>query len=102
LVEEEDKSHQWLKRWGKSIIEKVKPKAIVVISGHWETTNIIKVTNFPDKTPIIYDFYGFPKILYQQTYEGKGSPELARKIVDLLTQVHLSIHVVKALISLIN
>jgi len=86
LIEEEDITHQWLKRWGKSITEEIKPKAIVLISGHWETTNIIKVTNFSDKTPIIYDFYGFPQILYQQTYDCKGSPEIAKKIVELLTQ----------------
>ncbi|CAB4424767.1 unnamed protein product [Rhizophagus irregularis] len=85
LIEEEDITHQWLKRWGKLIIEEIRPKAIAVISGHWETTNI-KVTNFPNKTPIIYDFYGFPQILYQQTYDCKGSPEVAKKAVELLTQ----------------
>src|SRR3954469_4915237 len=100
LIEEEDKTHQWLKQWGKSIIEDIKPKAIAVISAHWETTNIIKVTNFSEKPPIIYDFYGFPQILYQQTYDCRGSPEVAKKIVDLLTQV-LIIQVIKLFINIV-
>jgi 4,5-DOPA dioxygenase extradiol len=100
LIDEEDKTHQWLKQWGKSIIEEIKPKAIAFISAHWETTNTVKVTNFSDKAPIIYDFYGFPQILYQQTYDCKGSPKVAKKIVDLLTQVQI-IQVIKLFINIV-
>ncbi|CAG8445964.1 2458_t:CDS:2 [Funneliformis mosseae] len=86
VIDKEDESYQWMQRWGKSIIKEIKPKAIVVLSAHWETTEAIRVTNFSGKTPIIYDFYGFPEILYKQTYDGKGSPVLAKRIVDLLNQ----------------
>jgi 4,5-DOPA dioxygenase extradiol len=40
------------------------PRAILVVSGHWETAtpavNVIRGTN-----DTIYDFYGFPKPMYQ-------------------------------------
>lgn len=40
------------------------PRAILVVSGHWETAtpavNVIRGTN-----DTIYDFYGFPKSMYQ-------------------------------------
>ena len=54
------------------------PKAILVISAHWLTqgTKILCVNN--PKT--IYDFYGFPKKLYQITYPSSGSPKLAKDI----------------------
>ena len=40
------------------------PRAILVVSGHWETAtpavNVIRGSN-----DTIYDFYGFPKPMYQ-------------------------------------
>ena len=59
-----------------------KPKAILVISAHW---NIDK-TAVSDvlKPHQIFDFYGFPEQLYNLKYEAAGSPELANKIIKLL------------------
>jgi len=41
------------------------PRAILVVSGHWETAtpavNVIRGTN-----DTIHDFYGFPKPMYQE------------------------------------
>ena len=37
------------------------PKAIVVISGHWEA-DPVAVTSNP-APPLLYDYYGFPDIL---------------------------------------
>ncbi len=56
------------------------PKAILVISAHWLTTNktYVSVNPFP-KT--IYDFGGFPDELYKVKYEPKGSPEMAREVI---------------------
>jgi 4,5-DOPA dioxygenase extradiol len=56
------------------------PKAILVISAHWLTTNKtqVSVNPFP-KT--IYDFGGFPDELYKVKYEPKGSPEMAREVI---------------------
>ncbi|KAI1875710.1 uncharacterized protein JN550_001996 [Neoarthrinium moseri] len=74
-----------LQKIGKEITQKVKPKAIVVFSGHWEgSPNTIEV-NTAEHTDLIYDFYGFPPHYYEAKYPNRGSPELANKIIGLLT-----------------
>ena len=58
------------------------PRAIVVVSAHWEAAGPVRVTS-NDKPQIIYDFGGFPAPLYQLEYPCPGSAELAREIVGL-------------------
>ena len=40
-----------------------KPKAIVVISAHWEEKNF-QVNSHTDGTELTYDYYGFPRETY--------------------------------------
>lgn len=59
-----------------------KPKAIVVVSAHWYTDGtFVSVSNNQNT---IYDFYGFPKELYEVKYEPKGSPSYAKVVEELL------------------
>jgi aromatic ring-opening dioxygenase catalytic subunit (LigB family) len=60
-----------------------KPKAILMISGHWEDS-IFKVMSSP-KPSMIYDYGGFPPHTYQIKYEAPGSPELAKKVQSLIS-----------------
>uniref|UniRef100_A0ACD5WJ72 Uncharacterized protein n=1 Tax=Avena sativa TaxID=4498 RepID=A0ACD5WJ72_AVESA len=61
------------------------PRAILVVSGHWETAtpavNVIRGNN-----DTIYDFYGFPKSMYQLKYPAPGAPDLAKRTKELLEQ----------------
>jgi 4,5-DOPA dioxygenase extradiol len=59
-----------------------KPKAILCISAHWMTKGSF-VTGAEDPKQI-YDFYGFPKELYEVKYKPKGSLELAKQTAILL------------------
>lgn len=59
-----------------------KPKAILVISAHWYSSRL-QVTS-GQNPPMIYDFHGFPEELHQVQYPASGSPELARKVSELL------------------
>lgn len=58
------------------------PKAILVISAHWEeTTATVSSATQPE---LIYDYYGFPDAAYNITYAAPGEPQLARRIIELL------------------
>lgn len=64
------------------------PKAIIVISAHWEEADFA-VTAQPTP-PLLYDYHGFPAHTYQLSYPAAGAPELAQKVVDLLQGSGLS------------
>ena len=59
-----------------------RPKAILVISGHWYQPGV--AVTAMDRPPTIHDFYGFPEQLYRFRYEAPGSPELAARAAALL------------------
>ncbi|MBM9615919.1 dioxygenase [Desulfobulbus rhabdoformis] len=60
-----------------------KPKAIVVISAHWEAEHPnITAAAQPE---LLYDYYGFPEESYSITYPAPGAPVLAQTIGHLLT-----------------
>jgi 4,5-DOPA dioxygenase extradiol len=61
-----------------------KPQAILVISAHWLTDSPLVSKALQPQT--IHDFSGFPPVLYQLTYPAPGAPELADRVVTLLTQ----------------
>lgn len=57
------------------------PKAFLVISAHWETTELeVTASAAPE---LIYDFYGFPEELYNVQYPAIGDSHLAEKIAQL-------------------
>lgn len=62
----------------------VPPKAILVISGHWETRVPTVQTN--PQPPLLYDYSGFPPESYQITWPAPGSPELATRVRALLEE----------------
>lgn len=64
-----------------------KPKGVIVISAHW-LENAFTVTA-GSKHSLYYDYYGFPKHTYDLKYNVPGSPELADKVVSLLTASNL-------------
>ncbi|KAJ7556390.1 hypothetical protein O6H91_05G080700 [Diphasiastrum complanatum] len=79
---EETPAMQFLKGLGNSI--KQRPKAILVVSGHWNTRELI--VNSGAKHSTIYDFYGFPRELYQLRYDASGAPEVAKRVQELLQE----------------
>lgn len=64
-----------------------KPKAIVLMSAHWETHDLRVSSALQPAT--WHDFGGFPAPLYQVQYRAPGQPDLARHIVDLLAHADL-------------
>ena len=73
---------QWigeLAAWAKAL---PRPKAIVVVSAHWEARPLSIGATRP--LPLIYDFYGFPERFYQLEYPAPGAPEVAARMRELL------------------
>jgi 4,5-DOPA dioxygenase extradiol len=80
---------------GREITTKVKPKAIVVFSAHWQDSpNRIQI-NAAEDADIIYDFYGFPPHYYEYKFPNKGSPELADKVIEKLGSFGIEVEKVK-------
>lgn len=57
------------------------PKAILVVSAHWETRQ--PMVSAPTINDTIYDFGGFERELYSLRYPAKGSIELATRVTEL-------------------
>lgn len=67
-----------------------RPKAILVISGHWEESDFaVMATPLP---PMIYDYGGFPEHTYHIKYEAPGAPELAARVESLIKGAGFSSH----------
>lgn len=64
------------------------PRAMVVISGHWEEN--VPTASAAKAPDLIYDYSGFPAETYQLTWPAPGSPELAAKVESLLRQAGIS------------
>ena len=64
-----------------------RPKAIVVVSAHWESRELQVASAARPET--WHDFGGFPAALFAVQYPAPGAPELAAEIADLLTDAGL-------------
>lgn len=63
------------------------PKAILMISGHWEAAEY-RVMSSPNP-PMVYDYYNFPPHTYEVTYPAPGAPDLAKRTADLIRDAGL-------------
>ncbi|MEG1963206.1 DODA-type extradiol aromatic ring-opening family dioxygenase [Pseudomonas sp.] len=59
-----------------------RPKAIVVVSAHWESRELL-VSSSPNPQTW-HDFGGFPAALYAVQYPAPGDPALAQRVTELL------------------
>ncbi|RPA82992.1 LigB-domain-containing protein [Ascobolus immersus RN42] len=94
-----------LQALGKEITEKVKPKAVVVLSAHWQAgesgsdlaggagglkKEFIEVNVEEKEQPLIYDFYNFPAHYYKEKYPHRGSKQVSSRVLDLLKENNIS------------
>ncbi|MDB5447903.1 MAG: ygiD [Phenylobacterium sp.] len=79
------RDNAWTRTWQRLGAQAPRPKAIVVISGHWCTTGV-RVTG-QVRPPTIHDFGAFPQALFDIRYPAPGDPGLAARIRRLLAPV---------------
>ncbi|UWZ85358.1 DODA-type extradiol aromatic ring-opening family dioxygenase [Occallatibacter riparius] len=63
------------------------PKAMLVISGHWEEPGF--TAGAVEKPELIFDYSGFPPHTYQLTWPAPGDPELAARVTKMLREAGL-------------
>lgn len=66
------------------------PKAILVVSGHWEEDDFAVMTD--PAPPMVYDYSGFPEHTYRVKYAAPGSPEVAARVLELLSKAGFEAH----------
>lgn len=111
MYEVEHPAYGKLAQIGREITTKVKPRAVVVFSAHWQAGRETIQVNTAEKTDLVYEyvehvfqfcseltkssFYGFPSHYYKEKYPNVGSPEVAYKVLDLLKEAGIEAEGVK-------
>jgi aromatic ring-opening dioxygenase catalytic subunit (LigB family) len=80
-----DKTADWLGGLIAALPER--PRAILVVSGHWEAEAF--TVGSAERPELIYDYYGFPDHTYQLRFEAPGAPALATRVRELLASAGL-------------
>lgn len=65
-------------------LPKTAPKALLVVSAHWEERVPTVMTG--ERPPMLYDYYGFPPASYSIQWPAPGAPQVAARVRELLGQ----------------
>lgn len=74
-----DRQRAFLERLPQDLPEP--PKALLVISAHWEAPVFTFQTH--PVPGLLYDYHGFPSYTYRLTWPAPGAPALAKRAADL-------------------
>jgi aromatic ring-opening dioxygenase catalytic subunit (LigB family) len=63
-------------------LPKAPPKALLVVSAHWEEP--VPTVMTAERPLMYYDYYGFPPASYELTWPAPGQPQLGARVQALL------------------
>ncbi len=81
VIQDSNFTQEW-ERIGKVLASGDKPLAILCVSAHWQSDETLVSTT--SGTDLIYDFYGFPKKMYNLQYPAPGFPGGQKMVNSLL------------------
>jgi 4,5-DOPA dioxygenase extradiol len=73
----------WTSQLSQMAKELPHPKAILIVSAHWESEPIT-LSSAQANSPLVYDFSGFDRKFYGMTYNSPAATELAAKVAALM------------------
>lgn len=62
-----------------------RPKAVLVISAHWEKVDQLTVSTAAHPG-MLFDYYGFPKHTFELSYPAPGAPEVGEHVRDVVAK----------------
>jgi len=71
----------------RSIADVPRPRALLVVSAHWEAAEF--TVNTGAAPGMLYDYGGFPPEAYRLQWPAPGAPDVAAEVRDLLADAHL-------------
>ena len=80
-----DRTAAWLRGMVSSLPER--PRALLVISAHWEASR--PTVNTAEQPRLLFDYGGFPAHTYQLTWPAPGDRVLAARVAELLAAAGL-------------
>jgi 4,5-DOPA dioxygenase extradiol len=87
LALQDSPARRFLQGLGQSL---PRPKAIVVVSAHWETAGAPAVS-LAAQPETIHDFGGFPQALFDMRYAASGAPEVAERAASLFEAAGIAV-----------
>ena len=85
-VDKNSPAAHWFRQLSHQLSLPVPPKAILVITAHWETTKKTHISAQEKHRHLLYDYYGFPAEAYTLEYQPPGDVALSHRIKTLLEQ----------------
>ncbi|MEI9907182.1 MAG: class III extradiol ring-cleavage dioxygenase [Actinomycetota bacterium] len=73
----------WTSQLSKVSADLPRPKAILIVSAHWESQPIT-LSNAQASSPLVYDFSGFDRKYYEMEYNSPDASALAAKVAALM------------------